>query len=150
MLLDNRGQRRGILHVVHPPRQLRVPDERVAPDGEVVLGGVVDEGVGGRPVVRALLRGDLVPLHAVLGRQLAKGRLDDGRVLLVGQQRLVGAGAEVELALLLHQRVEVGDGLAGVELELEEGHGEGAGGHEEGGRLHAGGCILGAADEGGA
>lgn len=136
MVLNDLGQLRPVPHIINPPRQLRVPNKRVPSDRHVIFNSIIHKEIRGLPVVGSLLGVDLVPLHAVLGRQLAKGRLDDVGVLRVGEEVSVGAGAEVELALFFHEAVGAGDGLAG--FELEEGHGEGAGGEEEGGELHLG------------
>lgn len=137
MVLNDLGELGPVADVVDPSGELGVPDESVASDGDVVLDGVVDEEVGGLPVVRVLRLVDLVPLHRVLGGELAKGGGDDGRVLGIAEEGLVGAGTEVELALLLHHPVDVGDGLAG--LEVHEGHGGGGAGHEDAAELH--GCV---------
>jgi len=86
MILNNLRKLRLIPNIIHPPGQLRVPNERVTPDGDVILLGVVHEEVGTLPTIRVLLVVDLVPLHRVLRGELAEGGLDDARVLRVAEE----------------------------------------------------------------
>jgi hypothetical protein len=95
-----------VANVAHPAGELTVPAQSVAADGLVVLGGPVDQVVAASKVELALGRLGRVPLHAVLGRNLPKVGLDHRRRLPRGQTVLVGAGAVVQLALGLHQRVD--------------------------------------------
>lgn len=116
VLLHGRRERRLVLDVADPAGELRVPDERMAADRDVALRGPVDEVVGLAPVVRALLVVETLPLHAVLGGDLAKVLLDDGGVLgaRAGQEALVGGGTEIELALGLDELVDALRRLAGL------------------------------------
>ena len=72
MLLNCGGQGGLVTDLADVSCELRVPDEGVAADGLVVGLGPVDEVVGLAPVVGALAGVETLPLHAVLGRDLAK------------------------------------------------------------------------------
>jgi len=112
VVLDGGGQGGLVVDLADPAGQLRVPHKGVAADGLVVLLGPVDEVVGAAPRVGALLALQALPLHAVLGRDLAEVGLEDGRVLARRQETLVSAGTVVELALGLDERVDALRGLA--------------------------------------
>lgn len=116
MLLENRSQLALVADVADPPGKLRVPEEGVATDGLVVGGGPVDEVVGLAPVEFTPLALEAIPLHAVLGGDLAKVLLENGRVLARGETALVGAGTIVELALGLDQSVDALAGLTSLQV----------------------------------
>ncbi len=115
VLFDRLGQGGLVADVVHPARQLAVPDKSMSADGLVALGGPVDKVVGLCPVVFTLLGVDALPLHAILRRHLAKVGFDDGRVFARGESPLVGASAKVLLTLGLEQLVDALGGLARLE-----------------------------------
>lgn len=93
-----------------------MPDKGVTANGLVVLDGKVDEVIGPGPVVLPLGVLYALPLHAVLGGELAEVGLDDGGVLARGEAVLVGTGAKVQLAFRLHQLVDTCCGLARLNL----------------------------------
>jgi hypothetical protein len=118
VVLHDVGKRRLIPNGRDPARQLRVPDGGVSTDEFVVLGSPVDEEVGcvQRELVLRALGG--IPLHRVLGRDLAKVVDDDLGVGALLEEALVGGNTNVLLALLLELVVQeavvaVGAGLAG-------------------------------------
>lgn len=116
VFLENRGQLVSVADVVDPPGKLRVPEEGVATDGLVIGGGPVDEVVGLTKVILAPLGLNAIPLHAVLGRDLAEVLLQNDRVFARGETALVGAGTKVELALGLHQSVDALAGLTSLQV----------------------------------
>ena len=119
--LEDAGQLGLVADVADPAGQLRVPAQRVAADGLVVLDGPVDEVVGLRKVEVVVGRLGRVPLHRVLRRHLPKVGLDHVRRLAARQPPLIRAGAVVQLALGLDQRVDARRRLA----LLHDGGGDG-------------------------
>jgi hypothetical protein len=79
--LDGGSQRGLVAYAADEAGQLRVPDKGVATNRLVVRDGPVDQVVGLLQGESALLRLRALPLHAVLGRHLAKVLVDDIRVL---------------------------------------------------------------------
>jgi len=116
VVLDGRSQSGLVAEVADPSGQLRVPDESMPTHGLVVLRSPVYEVVGLGQGEGALGPLGALPLHAVLGRQLAEVGFDDGRVLPGRQATLVAAGTEIQLALGLHERVDALRRLAGADL----------------------------------
>ena len=129
-----------VLDVLNPLRELRVPDKSVTADLEAVLGSKVDNLVSAGKVELALLRLGGIPLHGVLGGDLAEVGLDDGVVLLALEQVGVGDGAVVGLALGLDELV---DALLGLARLNGSGHGrDQRGGEEERRELHGDCCCC--------
>lgn len=134
VVLNDRLELVLVVDVLDPLRQLRVPEEGVAADLDAVLLGKVDDLVGGAEVELALAGLSGIPLHRVLGGDLAEDGLDGVGVLGVGEEVGVGDGTKVLLALVLDQLVEAGLRLAGLD---RGGHGrDQRGGEEEGRQLH--------------
>jgi hypothetical protein len=100
-----------VVDLADPAGQLAVPAQSVTADRLVVCGGPVDQVIAAGKVEIALGGLGGIPLHAVLGRHLAKVGLDHGGRLAGAQAVLVGAGAVVELALGLDELVDRGRGL---------------------------------------
>ena len=81
MALDGRRQGSLVLETANKVAELRVPDKRVAANRLVVRCGPVNEEIGLGQSEGALGVFGALPLHAVLGRDLAKVLLDDGGAL---------------------------------------------------------------------
>ena len=115
MVLNDLSKLVSVAHIINPSGELGVPDEGMPTDGLVARGRPVDQVIGLAPVVLALAWLQRLPLHAVLRRYLPKVGLDDRRVLALLQPALVGAHAEVLLALRLEQPVHALGCLPGFE-----------------------------------
>lgn len=114
VVLDDSGQSSLVLDVGNPSRELRVPQGSMASDELAIGGGEVCHGVSaaeGESVTRRL---DSVPLHGVLGSQLAKVSLDDCNLLGIVDEVWVDDVTPVLLAFGNEGCVERLD-LAGVE-----------------------------------
>jgi len=102
VVLQHSSQLSRVVDVGDPSRQLGMPDHIVAADNLVVCCGPVDQVVGSGETELVLDRLRSVPLHAVLRRDLTEvlfiGRGIDG----VAEGALVGAGAPVAIASLIH------------------------------------------------
>ena len=95
--------RHGLAHgagaeALHPARGLAVPDEGVAVDLLVVLGGEVDDRVGAGEGELALVGLGGLPLHRVLGGDLVELGRRDVAVLGLVLQRPGGERRADELA----------------------------------------------------
>lgn len=106
VVLDDGGQGGLVGDAADPAGELRMPDGCVAADELVVGRGPVNQVIGLRKVERVAGRLDRVPFHAVLGRDLPKLGLDNGRVLARSQAALVSGDTKILLAMRLELGVE--------------------------------------------
>lgn len=106
MSLQDSGQLRLVGDAAHPRRQLRMPAERMAPDGLVVLHRPVHEIIRSGKVEGIVAGLGGIPLHRVLGGHLSKVLLDDRGGLSGREAVLVGACSKVQLSLGLHEGIE--------------------------------------------
>ena len=115
VVLNDLGESGLVGDAVDPGSQLGVPDQSVAADGDAGLLGEVGEEVSASKVELALVGLEGIPLHAVLGGDLAEVGLDDRGGLAAAEGALVGSSADIQLALGLEKLVDACSGLAAVD-----------------------------------
>lgn len=93
-----------------------MPDEGVTSDCLVVLLRPVHEVISTAIAHRTSRRLGGVPLHGILGSELAEVGFDHTGILAVRQGALVSTGSKVKLPLAFDQLVDAWVGLASDEL----------------------------------
>jgi len=152
VVLHDVGEGGLVVDVLDPLGKLGVPDKSVTTDELAVLASEVDKVVATSEVELALSRLSGIPLHAVLGGNLAKVGLDDGSSLGITESTLVSSGTEVLLALGLEKLVQAVRGLGraglvgGGDGSLGRGSAGLDSGDSSGGGAHDGSRISGTRD----